>query len=291
MPITEFLNYLERERRYSQHTLLAYQNDLSSLKVFLEERYDEVEFTKVSSEMLRSWVIDLMEKQQSNRTVNRKISSVKSFYQFLKKKGQIKVLPTSKITSPRVEKPLPSFLKERETVNLFDEIDFNDDFSGLRDKIMLEVFYSTGVRLSELIQLKQDSFDRGTNSIKVLGKRNKERIIPISKTLAKNLSDYLSLKQSLFSEPFIFLTDSGKKLYSKFVYRKVNSYLSRVSSLQKKSPHILRHTFATHMLNNGADLNTIKEFLGHANLSATEVYTHNSIEKLKNIYKQAHPRA
>tara|TARA_B100001109_G_C18854691_1_gene471053 strand:- start:382 stop:1257 length:876 start_codon:yes stop_codon:yes gene_type:complete len=291
MPITEFLSYLERERRYSQHTLLAYRNDLNSLKEFLEDKYDEVEFKKVTSEMLRSWVIDLMEKQHSSRTVNRKISTLKSFYQYLKKKGQIKVLPTSKITSPKVEKPLPSFLKVKETDNLFEQIEFGNDFSGFRDKIMLEIFYATGIRLSELIQLKNESFDRGTNTLKVLGKRNKERIIPISNSLAKSLVEYLSEKQSLYSEPFIFLTDSGKKLYPKFVYRKVNSYLSMVSSLQKKSPHILRHTFATHMLNNGADLNTIKEFLGHANLSATEVYTHNSIEKLKNIYKQAHPRA
>ncbi|MEQ8908453.1 MAG: tyrosine-type recombinase/integrase [Vicingaceae bacterium] len=291
MHISEFLIYLEKERRYSRHTLKAYQTDLEQLQGFLTEEFDEPSIEKCSPQMLRTWLVSLMEKELSSKTVNRKISSVKTFFNYLRRKKVIKLSPTSKVSSPKVEKSLPHYVKANEMDHLLDSIEFTNDFPGQRDRLILELLYATGIRLSELIKLKESNLDFGANTLKVLGKRNKERIVPLSQGLAAALRQYLVLKNGVQQTPYLFVTDKGKKLYSKFVYRKVNSYLGLVSTIKKKSPHVLRHTFATHMLNNGADLNTIKEILGHANLSATQVYTHNSIEKLKNIYKQAHPRA
>ena len=291
MLIDDFLTYLQKEHRYSFNTIKAYQNDLGQLSSYLLSHFDLPDLEKVESQMLRSWVVELMEQGLNTRSINRKISSINSFYEFLLKKQKIKAVPTAKIIRPKQSKSLPKFISQKEMAELLDEFEFERDYSGQRDMIIMEVLYSTGMRLSELIGLKDSDFSSYQNTLKVLGKGNKERIIPLVKTMSNKIENYLLLKRGLFLNPYLILTDKGQKLYPKFVYRKVNYYLSKVTSSTHISPHVLRHTFATHMLNNGADLNTIKEILDHANLSATEVYTHNSIEKLKNIYKQAHPRA
>lgn len=291
MVVDQFLNYLEKERRYSAHTITSYRNDLSQLSNFLEEDFDLDKIEEASTQMLRSWVVALMELGLTAKSVNRKLSAVKSFYNYLLRKEMIEVSPTAKLVLPKIKKSLPKFVKSSEMNTLLEEMSFENDFSGKRDLVLIEVLYACGLRLSELIELKERDFNRYESTLKVLGKRNKERIVPLHTKVKDLLSEYMQLKKEQFDSHFIFLTDKGEKLYPKFVYRKVNDYLSQVTSAKQKSPHVLRHTFATHMLNNGADLNTIKEILGHANLSATEVYTHNTIEKLKSIYKQAHPRA
>lgn len=290
MPITQFLNHLQKNRRYSLHTVKAYQSDLDQLRRYLRSNYD-LNVAEANSSSLRSWVVSLMENGTQNKSVNRKISTIKSFYKFLLMQGLIQVNPTDRIISPKISKPLPSFVREKEMDNLLDEFQFEESFSGIRDKIILELLYSSGIRLSELIGLRLQDIDLGQSQMKVLGKRNKERIIPLHRVILSSIKTYLIEREKVAQDAMLLLTDSGKKMYPKFVYRKVNYYLGQVTTTSKKSPHILRHTFATHMLNNGAELNTIKEILGHANLSATQVYTHNTIEKLKSIYKQAHPRA
>lgn len=287
--IDQFLEYLKIEKRYSLHTILSYETDLNQFDDYLINSYESVLFKDVNLTHLRSYMVALLELQLAKSSVARKISSIKSFYKFLKKEQVIQSSPVQLLETPKIDRRLPTFLKEDEMINLFDEIKFEDSFGGLRDKLLLALFYQTGIRLSELIGLKNQ--DIRNQEIKVLGKRNKERIIPISDTIAQLIKKYLVLKaQSLFKSNSFFVSDQGNKLYYKFVYRKVNYYLSMVSSKQKKSPHVLRHTFATHMLNNGADLNAIKEILGHENLSATQVYTHNTFQKLKSIHKQSHPR-
>lgn len=287
--IDQFLEYLKIEKRYSSHTVLSYETDLNQFDDYLINSYESVLFKDVNLTHLRSYMVALLELQLAKSSVARKISSIKSFYKFLKKEQVIQSSPVQLLETPKIDKRLPAFLKEDEMINLFDEIKFEDSFGGLRDKLLLALFYQTGIRLSELIGLKNQ--DIRNQEIKVLGKRNKERIIPISDTIAQLIKKYLDLKtQSLFKSNSFFVSDQGNKLYDKFVYRKVNYYLSMVSSKQKKSPHVLRHTFATHMLNNGANLNAIKEILGHENLSATQVYTHNTFQKLKSIHKQSHPR-
>lgn len=290
MPIAQFLNHLQKNRRYSLHTIKAYESDLMQLQQYLQVQY-EIKIGEANSSSLRSWVIDLLETGTQNKSVNRKISTLKSFYKFLLKEGQVFSNPTDKLISPKVSQPLPHFIRESEMDNLLDEFHFENSFKGIRDKMILELLYFSGIRLSELINLQLKDVDLSESQIKVIGKRNKERIIPLHRMLLSAISSYLIEREKVALDPNLLLTDSGKKMYSKFVYRKVNYYLGQVTTASKKSPHILRHTFATHMLNNGAELNTIKEILGHANLSATQVYTHNTIEKLKNIYKQAHPRA
>lgn len=290
MRIFHFLDYLQKNKRYSVHTITAYKTDLSQLQVYLQVRY-EMGVELANSEILRSWVVDLLENGTQNKSVNRKISSIKSFYKYMLREGVIDKNPTDKLISPKVSKPLPNFIREKEMDNLLDSFAFEDSFKGVRDRLILELLYSSGIRLSELIGVKLSDLNFAQQSMKVLGKRNKERIVPLHREVIATINCYLEQRQQVKNDENLLLTDSGKKMYPKFVYRKVNYYLGQVTTASKKSPHVLRHTFATHMLNNGADLNTIKEILGHANLSATEVYTHNTIEKLKNIYKQAHPRA
>ncbi|MDB4061126.1 tyrosine-type recombinase/integrase [Vicingaceae bacterium] len=290
MLIKEFLNHLQKNRRYSLHTIKAYESDLAQLQNYLNTQY-EIEASQANSSSLRSWVIHLLEKGTQNKSVNRKISTLKSYYKFLLKEGQISSNPTDKLISPKVASPLPHFVREVEMNSLLDEFQFEESFKGIRDKMILELLYSSGIRLSELINLQLSDLNLSESQIKVLGKRNKERIIPLHRMLLNSIKIYLIEREKVVIDSNLLLMDSGKKMYAKFVYRKVNYYLGQVTTSSKKSPHVLRHTFATHMLNNGAELNTIKEILGHANLSATQVYTHNTIEKLKNIYKQAHPRA
>lgn len=287
--IKNFLDYLTIEKRYSVHTTVSYRNDLNQFNLYLLESYSGIEFHKVEMIHVRSYMVHLLESKLAKSTVARKVSSIKSLYKFMKKEQLISSSPILLLETPKLDSRLPVFLKEEEVVNLFEEFKFEDSFSGKRDKMILYLFYQTGIRLSELIGLKDVDVRNG--ELKVLGKRNKERIIPLSNNIQPLIDQYLNLKDELgFKKKYFFVTDKGNKLYEKFVYRKVNYYLSKVSSKQKKSPHILRHTFATHMLNNGADLNSIKEILGHENLSATQVYTHNTFQKLKSIHKQSHPR-
>ena len=287
--IKNFLDYLIIEKRYSVHTTVSYRNDLNQFNLYLSESYSGIEFRKVEMIHVRSYMVHLLEAKLAKSTVARKVSTIKSLYKFLKKEQLISSSPVQLLETPKLNSRLPVFLKEEEVINLFEEFKFEDSFSGKRDKMILYLFYQTGIRLSELIGLKDVDVRNG--ELKVLGKRNKERIIPLSNNIQPLIGQYLNLKDELgFKKKYFFVTDKGNKLYEKFVYRKVNHYLSMVSSKQKKSPHILRHTFATHMLNNGADLNSIKEILGHENLSATQVYTHNTFQKLKSIHKQSHPR-
>lgn len=287
--IKNFLDYLTIEKRYSVHTTISYRNDLNQFNLYLSESYSGIELQKVEMIHVRSYMVHLLESKLAKSTVARKVSSIKSLYKFMKKEQLISSSPIQLLETPKLDSRLPVFIKEEEVVNLFEEFKFEDSFSGKRDKMILYLFYQTGIRLSELIGIKDVDVRNG--ELKVLGKRNKERIIPLSNNIQPLIDQYLNLKDELgFKKKYFFVTDNGNKLYEKFVYRKVNYYLSMVSSKQKKSPHILRHTFATHMLNNGADLNSIKEILGHENLSATQVYTHNTFQKLKSIHKQSHPR-
>ena len=290
MSISHFLDYLQKNKRYSVHTLTAYETDLNQLQNYLVAQY-ELKIELANSEILRSWIVNLLENGTQNKSVNRKISSTKSFYKYLLRDGVINKNPTDKLISPKVSKPLPNFIREKEMDNLLDSFAFEDSFKGVRDRLILELLYSSGIRLSELIGVKLSDVNFAQQNMRVLGKGNKERIVPLHREVIATINCYLGKRQQVKKDENLLLTDSGKKMYPKFVYRKVNYYLGQVTTASKKSPHVLRHTFATHMLNNGADLHTIKEILGHANLSATEVYTHNTIEKLKNIYKQAHPKA
>ena len=284
-----FLKYLQFEKRFSVNTIKSYENDLIQFTDFFGS-----DIHLADDKIIRNWVVNLMEKDFSVLTVNRKISTLKTFYKFLLREGYIKSNPMDKVTAPKIKKKLPSFVDEKQMTILLDDYSFGEDFKGIRNRTIIEMFYNTGIRLSELIGLKHNSVDLVNKTIKVLGKRNKERIIPVHISFNKLLEQYTRVKELEFGNyqnDYFFVTDKGNKLYEKFVYRIVNKYLNLVTTIEKKSPHILRHTFATHLLNHGADLNAIKELLGHANLSATQVYTHNTFEKLKTIYKQAHPRA
>ena len=286
--LSKFEAYLAYEKRYSQHTIIAYIKDLSQ---FIE--YSCVssieDFREITHSNIRSWIVSLVEESNENRTVNRKLSSLRTFFRWMRREQIIVSNPIAKINGPRNVKRLPTFAKESELESNKINSVFNSNFEGLRDKLIFELFYQTGIRLTELINIKES--DVNVESIKILGKRNKERLIPISPELFQLIAQYRILKRNIVAKNnFLIVLDSGEKMYSKFVYRKIIYYLSMITNLDKKSPHVLRHTFATHLLNNGAGLETIKDLLGHSNLAATQVYTHNSFAKLSNIYSQAHPR-
>lgn len=291
-----FVAYISKEKRFSRHTVTAYSNDLQQFISYLKDGLEIQTIKEVDHHDIRSWIISILEDEELQAvSVNRKISCLRSFYKYMVRNELVTKNPMERITSLKTKKKLPLFLEQKQMENLLDQMDFGDDFSGVRDKLLVELLYCTGMRRAELIGLKPANVNFSKGELKVLGKRNKERIIPLSKAVLALIEDYENLRKAAFSEVIedesLLLNDNGKQMSDGFVYRKVNRYLRLVTTIEKKSPHILRHTFATHMLNNGADLNAIKELLGHANLSATQVYTHNSIEKLTQIYKQAHPRA
>lgn len=288
MYLEDFFSYIKSEKRFSDHTIISYKTDLNQFSKFLKEEYDITDQSKASFKIIRNWVSVLVESGLKSNSVNRKISTLKTFYKFLSIYNYSNSNPTLKLLSPKSSKRLPVFIEKENMNNLFDSKFFDNSFCGRRDKLIIELFYFTGMRLSELINIKISDLDFVNSQIKVLGKRNKERLIPITYNFLNTLSDF---KNMFNIKKFLFSDENGKKLYSKKVYRIVNKYLTKISSIQKRSPHVLRHTFATQMLNNGADINAIKEILGHANLSATQIYTHNSIKKLKNVHKQAHPKA
>lgn len=290
--IDNFLEYLFSEKKYSKHTITAYKNDLISFRDFLEVEYQQEDLSEINYPQVRSWIVNLVNQGISNRTINRKITSLKSFYKFLQKIDEIKINPLTKHKSLKVEKKVLVPFSKKEVNEVLNNISNDDDFLSLRNKLIVELFYSTGIRRIELIQIKESDINKYENAIKIYGKRNKERFVPILNSVKSTLEKYLKKKQIIFpKEPFLFVTEKGNKIYETLVYRVINSYFSEVSLKVKKSPHVLRHSFATHLLNEGADLNSIKELLGHSSLASTQVYTHNSLDALKKVYNQAHPRS
>jgi integrase/recombinase XerC len=289
-----FLQYLLVEKRYSKHTILSYRNDLEQFRAFLESLGHSALATDVTSAEVRAWIVYMMDNNISAVTVHRKISCLRIFYKWMRKEGLINHNPLEKVVLPKRKKKLPVFVGEDSLENLLDNYEFGDDFAGIRNRTIIEMLYLTGMRRAELIGLSLGDVDLQSGVVKVTGKRNKQRIIPLIDSFKGRLEEYIKARERGFDRPlddWFFITDKGNKLYDKFVYNIVKRYLTMVTTIEKKSPHVLRHTFATHMLNHGADLNSIKELLGHANLSATQIYTHNTFEKLKEVYKQAHPRA
>jgi len=286
-----FIDYLTYEKRYSAHTVTSYKNDLLQFFTFIGHDQASVSITEINYQHVRAWVSELIKHKIAARSVNRKLSSLKSFFKYLQRQQLVEINPLSKISGPKIPKRLPVFVDEHQMKDLFSEVEFEEGFNGQRDKLILDILYQTGIRRSELTHLKEVDIDLFNSTIKVLGKRNKERILPISISLKRNLETYLRVKQELnLSNHMLLVSEKGNTLSDQAVYRSVKKYLAQVTTINKKSPHILRHTFATHLLNNGADINAVKELLGHANLSATQIYTHNTIDKLKKSYKQAHPR-
>lgn len=292
MGIESFLNYLLTERNYSPHTIEAYGKDLNQFTSFLSTEFDITSAGEVKPPLIRSWVISLMEDESHPATVARKISAVRSWYRYLLRKGEVKVNPAARVILPKKPRRLPDFVDKASLDRLFDSALFEPGPSGERDRLIMELFYFTGMRLSELINLKREDVDFYNLWVRVTGKRNKQRMVPLTVHFATSLSQFIENSDRGKVQPadYFFVTDAGKKLYPKFVYTLVNNYLSKVARQTKKSPHTLRHSFATHMLNNGADINSIKTLLGHESLAATQVYTHNTIDRLKTIHKQAHPR-
>ncbi|HOB85754.1 MAG TPA: tyrosine recombinase XerC [Bacteroidales bacterium] len=289
-----FLQYLKFEKRYSPHTVRSYSNDLEQFSVFLSGNSMPDDPCDISSHHIRAWIVSMMDTGIAPSSVHRKISCLRVFFRWLRKENILTNDPLEKVVLPKQKKTLPVFVREEALENLLDNNNFGEDFTGLRNRTIIEMLYFTGIRRAELTGLQVSDIDFPGTSVKVTGKRNKQRIIPLTAQFAERLKEYLHLRQRVCNNDdnaWLFITEKGNKLYDKAVYNIVRTYLSMVTTIEKKSPHILRHTFATHMLNRGADLNAIKEFLGHANLSATQVYTHNTFEKLKKIYKQAHPRA
>ncbi len=292
--IKQFLQYVEFEKKHSKHTLISYQTDLLQFENYLLYIYQINLIDQINHQHVKSWLVHMINEGIKNKSIGRKISTLKSFYNFLLREQIVEINPLEKIQSPKVEKRLPEFVELEAMDNLLDDNKlqkhFSDDFEGLRDKLLINLFYSTGVRLSELQNLQNSNIDFFQKQIKVLGKRNKERIIPItSETLAQIKTYHIESNKLGFSNQYLLLTNKGEQLYPKFIYNTVKKYLSQVTTLSKRSPHVLRHTYATQLLNKGADLNAIKELLGHSSLAATQIYTHNSIQQLKEVYKK-HPR-
>lgn len=304
MFLDRFIQYIRHEKRYSAHTVSAYQSDLEQFMLFLNPPGQPVQVTTptdISHHDIRNWMVQLMDNKLLARSVNRKIATLRKYFKFLLQEGVITANPTSRITAPKVPKNLPTVVDSDKLTGMLDgKMDsagdkiFADDFAGLRDKLVMEMLFGTGMRLAEIIGIKETDINLYEGTIKVLGKRNKQRIIPLNHELVLLLKRYTEAKKS---ENFnnnsltLLVTNKGASAYPKLIYLIVQKYLSYISTQDKKSPHVLRHTFATSLLNKGADLNAIKELLGHANLSATQIYTHNSVERLKSIYKQAHPKA
>lgn len=283
----EFLAFIQYEKRYSAHTVLAYQKDLEQFTTYYEAQTSDKNIHQASHTLIRGWIVSLMSEKITPRTINRKISTLKSFYKFLLRKGIITQNPMAKIISPKTSSRLPVFVEQKSMETLLERVEFEEGFEGIRNKLIVELLYATGMRKSELLNIKTTDIDSYSGQVKVLGKGKKERIIPLHRNLMKTIEHYQNEKPS---SDYLLCDKNGKQLTPHKVYEVVKKYLSMVTTIDKRSPHVLRHSFATAMLNNGAEINAVKELLGHANLSATQVYTHNTIEKLKETYKQAHPR-
>lgn len=292
MHTEKFLQYIQIEKRYSTNTLVSYKKDLEQFQVFLRMHYADVPLDRVVYHQVRSWVVYLMQEGINPRSINRKLSTLRSFYKFLLRTRVIKQNPMQGLQGPKTSKRNPTFVPESGMEQLLDKLIFPEGFEGVRDRALLETFYFTGIRRAELMGIREEDIDFEMHTLKVLGKRNKERLVPLSPVLEKLLKTYMQEKNNAgFHSEHLFVDNKGRPVHARFVYSIVNKYLSAVTTIERKSPHILRHTFATHMLNNGAELNAIKEIMGHASLAATQVYTHNSLEKLKKVHKKAHPRS
>jgi integrase/recombinase XerC len=288
----KFLRHLKFEKRVSENTIKSYDNDLSQFLTFSEKYENNRKLSSIDNKTIRAWIIELSTKNLSNKSINRKIASIKSFFKFLIKRQIIKKNPSTLVKSLKAKQTLPLFLKEKDLVVLFKTINLSNTLDETRSDLILELLYGTGIRINELINLKSKNLDLIRNEIKVLGKRNKERILPINQNIVSKAKLYLNHKKRKSSKSeFVFLTDKGNKLYPMMVYRIVKKCLSSLINSEKYNPHLLRHSFATHILNKGGDLNAIKDLLGHESLAATQIYTHNSIEKLKETHKKSHPRA
>lgn len=290
--LQSFLDYISFEKRYSQHTITSYKNDLAQFFAFLVSQFEAPVLEKITAAMVRSWLAELKGDKLEAKSINRKASSLKSFFKYQMKIGALQATPMTTISALKVSKRLPEFVQENHLDTLFNHVEFTDDWDGKTKRLVLQLFYATGMRLSELIELKTSYLDPSQSQIKVLGKGNKERIIPIAKALMDELAAYEDDKPHRLPEVANLFTNSkGKPLQARLVYQFVKDNLGLVTTIKKKSPHVLRHSFATHLMNNGADLNAVKELLGHSSLAATQVYTHNTIDKLKDVYKNAHPKA
>ncbi len=289
-----FLKYIQFEKRYSTHTVTSYENDLNQFTTFIDQHFPGTTLEGCSHPVIRNWIVSLMDTGLDPRTINRKIACLRSFYKFLLKREMIEDDPMRKIQALKTSKKLPQFINEKDMNRLLDHVTFEKNFSGARDRLILELLYGTGTRLAEILQLKDVDIDLSQRTLKVLGKRNKERMIPFSISLKTILESYIQVRNAndlQNDEGFLIVTDDGKKCYPMLIYRTVKHYLDLFTTIEKRSPHVLRHTFATHLLNKGAELNAVKDLLGHTSLAATQVYTHNSIEKLKTVFDQAHPKA
>ena len=292
MPIKHFIEYLSFEKKYSSHTVRAYNDDLNSFQTFCKITFDNEKLGDVNYSQIRSWIVKMVNENISNRTVNRKISSLKSFYKFLVKTKQIKESPLLRHQALKISKRVQVPFSEKEINEVIDNLNEFDDFESVRNKLIVELLYSTGMRRAELMEIKQSSINFTNSTLKVLGKRNKERYIPLLNSVQQTLKTYLDLRKEIKSDSEnLLITIKGNKIYPTLVYRIINDYFSAVSSKVKKSPHVIRHSFATHLLNEGADLNSVKELLGHSSLASTQVYTHSSLNELKKVYNQAHPRS
>ncbi|OJX56068.1 MAG: recombinase [Dysgonomonas sp. 37-18] len=291
--IEKYIRYLRYEKNYSLHTEISYSEDLSQFVEFLAEHFSDTDIKHVDRDIIRMWIVSMMERKISARSVNRKLSAVKSFYRYLQKIGEVTVNPASKINGPKVGRPIPAFANSSDMEKVLDQEDYGDSFESLRDHIIIELFYVTGIRRAELIGLKDVDVDFSSETIQVTGKRNKQRLIPFSDGMKQSLEQYIAVRNKEVGNQsgYLFVKNNGEPLYPMLVHRIVTSNLQQIETLAKVSPHVLRHSFATGMLNNGADINAVKELLGHASLAATEIYTHTSFEELKRIYNKAHPRA
>jgi integrase/recombinase XerC len=288
-----FLQYLRYEKRYSPHTLSAYESDLLQFRDFLAVTYELNDLSQADFSLIRSWMVSLVEQKTGASSINRKLATLRTFYKFLQKQGTVSVNPMLKVKSLKAAKTLPHFIPETEINTFLNEFSFPEGFPGLRDKLVLELLYSTGIRLSELVALQESDWNLSENILKIQGKRNKERLVPVGKMLTDRILQYLKEKKQMLpaASRTLMVTNKGLPVYAAFVYRLVRRYLGLANVAGQKSPHILRHTFATHLLDHGADLNAIKDLLGHSSLAATQVYTHNSLEKLRKVFEQAHPKA
>lgn len=287
-----FLDYLKFEKRYSRHTVRSYQDDLVQFLDFLQITFGGVEWKDVSASIVRSWMASQKEGGMTSRSIRRKISTLRSFFKYQVRTGALEISPVTQVTVPKMSKRLPGFVQETDMAQLLESIRFSEDWKGYNAKLLFNLFYATGMRLSELIQMQPGQVDHSKGQLRILGKGNKERIIPVSPQLIALVKEYEQEKKKQFekADPYLLVTEKGKKMYPKYAYLIVNHYLSEIKTLEKKSPHILRHSFATHLTNHGASLNAVKELLGHSSLASTQVYTHNTIEKLKEVYKKAHPK-
>jgi integrase/recombinase XerC len=290
--ILAFTNYLKFEKRYSPHTLRAYQDDLNQFAVFLQTTFSVSSPNEASTTFIRSWLASLKDDKISSKSINRKISSLKSFYRYQLRTGDILKTPMKGIISPKTGKRLPVYVEEKDMMTLLRQVEFPDNWQGKTDRLLIHLFYHTGMRLSEVIQLRPGQVDFQNRSLRVLGKGNKERILPMGGALAGMIRNYMDEKSAagFAGDGALMVGRTGKKLYPKYAYLAVKKYLGLITTVDKKSPHVLRHSFATHLMNHGADLNAVKELLGHSSLAATQLYTHNSIEKLKEVHKKTHPR-